>query len=44
MVVAQLLPKREFCGSNRVINKKIIEHLIAVNCIEKKKIKKKRQI
>ena len=39
-LVEQLLPIPEVCGSNPVINKIFIEHMFAVNCIEKTKIKK----
>ena len=46
VVVAQLvellLPTREVCSSNPVIDKLFLEHLFTVNCIEKTKMKKKR--
>ena len=40
-LVERLLPTPEVRGSNPVIFKIYIEHLFAVNCIEKTKIKKK---
>ena len=38
----RLLPIPEVRGSNLVIGKFYIEHLFALNCIEKKKITKNR--
>ena len=47
VLVAQLversLPIPEVHSSNPVVGKIQIEHLLTVNCIEKTKIKKKRQ-
>ena len=40
-LVERLLPIPEVQGSNPVIGKIYIEHLLTVNCIEKTEIKKK---
>ena len=40
-LVERLLPIPEVRGSNPVIGKIYIHHLLTVNCIEKKKTKKK---
>ena len=47
VVVAQLVERLiatpEVCGLNPVISEIFIEHLFAVNCIEKTKIKRSRE-
>ena len=42
-LVERLLRIPEVCGSNPVIGKIYIEYLFTVKCIEKMRIKKKRQ-